>query len=89
VQLEEIESPENIFQNYSYFSSYSSTWLKHCQDYVNEMVSRFDLTSNSQVVEIASNDGGLLNFFDAEYIFERNHHEFSALQHQTSLAHDD
>ena len=68
VQLEEIESPENIFQNYSYFSSYSSTWLKHCQDYVNEMVSRFDLTSNSQVVEIASNDGGLLNFFKEKEI---------------------
>ena len=63
VQLEEVENPEKIFQNYAYFSSYSSTWLKHCQDYVNEVVSRFDLVSNNQVIEIASNDGCLLNFF--------------------------
>ncbi|SVD35239.1 uncharacterized protein METZ01_LOCUS388093, partial [marine metagenome] len=41
VQLEEIESPKKIFQDYPYFSSYSSTWLKHCQDYVNEVVNRF------------------------------------------------
>ena len=68
VQLEEVESPKNIFQNYSYFSSYSSSWLKHCKDYVNKVVNRFDLNSNSQVVEIASNDGGLLNFFKKKKI---------------------
>jgi 2-polyprenyl-3-methyl-5-hydroxy-6-metoxy-1,4-benzoquinol methylase len=68
VQLEEIESPKNIFQDYAYFSSYSSTWLKHCQNYVNKVINRFDLDSNKQVIEIASNDGCLLNFFKEKKI---------------------
>jgi hypothetical protein len=51
------------FQDYPYFSSYSSTWLKHGQDYVNEVVNRTDLDRNKQVIEIASNDGCLLSFF--------------------------
>ena len=63
VQLEEIQSPKNIFQNYAYFSSYSSTWLKHCQDYASSAIKRLDLDKNKQVIEIASNDGCLLNFF--------------------------
>jgi SAM-dependent methyltransferase len=63
VQLEEFESPKNIFTNYAYFSSYSQTWLKHCQDYTNKAISRFKLDGNKNVIEIASNDGYLLKYF--------------------------
>jgi len=63
VQLPEIESPENIFKDYAYFSSYSETWLKHSENYVNEMLERFGFDSKSLVVEIASNDGYLLQYF--------------------------
>lgn len=65
VQLEEFESRENIFSDYLYFSSYSDLWLKHCSDYASHMVERFGLTGKSQVVEIASNDGYLLQYFKA------------------------
>jgi len=63
VQLPEIESPENIFRDYSYFSSYSETWLKHSENYVNAMLERFSFDSKSLIVEIASNDGYLLQYF--------------------------
>ncbi|SVE43914.1 uncharacterized protein METZ01_LOCUS496768, partial [marine metagenome] len=63
VQLEEVQSPKKIFKNYAYFSSYSSTWLKHCEDYANRVINRFNLNKNKQVIEIASNDGCLLSFF--------------------------
>ena len=63
VQLEEFETPEAIFSDYAYFSSYSSTWLDHSRRYVEDMVSRFGLDGSSQVVEIASNDGYLLQYF--------------------------
>jgi len=63
VQLPEIESPENIFNNYAYFSSFSDTWLKHSENYVNAMLDRFSFDSNSLVVEIACNDGYLLQYF--------------------------
>ena len=63
VQLEEFESPEHIFTDYAYFSSYSETWLKHAEDYVNMIMQRFRLDKNSLVVEIASNDGYLLQYF--------------------------
>ncbi len=63
VQLPEIESPENIFDNYAYFSSFSDTWLKHSENYVNAMLERFSFDSNSLVVEIACNDGYLLQYF--------------------------
>ena len=65
VQLEEFESRENIFTDYLYFSSYSDFWLKHCSDYASQMVERFGLAGHSQVVEIASNDGYLLQYFKA------------------------
>ena len=68
VQLEEIQSPKDIFQNYAYFSSYSSTWLKHCQEYASSAIKRLDLNKNKQVIEIASNDGCLLNFFKEKEI---------------------
>ena len=63
VQLEEYESPDHIFSNYAYFSSYSSSWLEHSERYVTAMVERFGLDEQSHVVEIASNDGYLLQYF--------------------------
>lgn len=63
VQLEELESPEHIFTNYAYFSSYSDTWLKHAKSYVDKMIDAFGINNQSYVVEIASNDGYLLQYF--------------------------
>jgi SAM-dependent methyltransferase len=63
VQLEEFESPEQIFSDYAYFSSFSSSWLEHSRRYAEQMIERLGLDSSSQVVEIASNDGYLLQFF--------------------------
>ncbi len=65
VQLEEFESPAEIFTEYAYFSSYSDSWLKHAERYVGAMVDRFGFDASSQVVEIASNDGYLLQYFKA------------------------
>lgn len=63
VQLEEYETPEEIFSEYSYFSSYSDSWLKHAKEYTDYMVERFGFNDKSHVVEIASNDGYLLQYF--------------------------
>ena len=63
VQLEEFESPDHIFSDYAYFSSYSESWLEHARNYVEMAVKRFQLDGESQVVEIASNDGYLLRNF--------------------------
>lgn len=63
VQLQEFESPKNIFNDYAYFSSYSDTWLQHCSNYTDSIVRKYGLTSESLVIEVASNDGYLLNFF--------------------------
>ncbi|MBL8490630.1 MAG: methyltransferase domain-containing protein, partial [Rhodocyclaceae bacterium] len=63
VQLEEFEAPENIFGDYAYFSSYSSSWLQHAERYARDMTARFGIGAASQVVEIASNDGYLLQYF--------------------------
>ncbi|ACA19315.1 C-methyltransferase [Methylobacterium sp. 4-46] len=63
VQLEEWEAPENIFSDYAYFSSYSESWLRHARDYVEAMTARFGIDQTSHVVEIASNDGYLLQYF--------------------------
>jgi SAM-dependent methyltransferase len=63
VQLEEFEAPEHIFSDYAYFSSYSSSWLEHSRRYAQLMVERLALGASSQVVELASNDGYLLQFF--------------------------
>jgi|EndMetStandDraft_9_1072997.scaffolds.fasta_scaffold07131_2 SAM-dependent methyltransferase len=63
VQLEEWEAPENIFGDYAYFSSYSDSWLQHAKSYVTRVIERFALGANSKVVEIASNDGYLLQYF--------------------------
>jgi SAM-dependent methyltransferase len=63
VQLEEYESAENIFSDYAYFSSYSDSWLKHSETYCDKMASCFGLNESSFVVEVASNDGYLLQYF--------------------------
>lgn len=63
VQLEEYESPENIFEDYVYFSSFSESWLEHCARYVDKMIDELGLDKSSSVVEIASNDGYLLQYF--------------------------
>ena len=63
VQLEEVETPEHIFSDYAYFSGMSSSWLEHAQHYVEDMCSRFALGASSKVVEVASNDGYLLQYF--------------------------
>ena len=68
VQLPEFEKPENIFEDYVYFSSYSSTWLQHAENYVNMMIERFDFNERNQIIEIASNDGYLLQFFKKKNI---------------------
>jgi SAM-dependent methyltransferase len=68
VQLEELETPENIFSEYAYFSSFSTSWLKHAKDYVEMITSRLSLDENSFVIEIASNDGYLLQNFTGKNI---------------------
>ena len=63
VQLEEYESAESIFSDYAYFSSYSDSWLKHADTYCEKMMTRIGLNEQSFVVEVASNDGYLLQYF--------------------------
>ena len=63
VQLDEFVPPEEIFTEYAYFSSYSDTWLAHARSYVDLVTKRFGLSSRSFVVELASNDGYLLQYF--------------------------
>jgi 2-polyprenyl-3-methyl-5-hydroxy-6-metoxy-1,4-benzoquinol methylase len=63
VQLEEYVGGEEIFTDYAYFSSFSDSWLDHCRRYVDQMIGQLGLTSRSEVIEIASNDGYLLQFF--------------------------
>jgi 2-polyprenyl-3-methyl-5-hydroxy-6-metoxy-1,4-benzoquinol methylase len=65
VQLENVETPDHIFGDgdYAYFSSYSESWLRHAKAYTELMVQRFGLNAQSRVIEIASNDGYLLQYF--------------------------
>ena len=63
VQLREYVSGEEIFTEYAYFSSYSDSWLAHARRYTEQMIDRLGLTSDSQVIEVASNDGYLLQYF--------------------------
>ena len=60
VQLEEFVAPEDIFSEYAYFSSYSDSWVAHARRYVESAIARWGLNRDSLVVEIASNDGYLL-----------------------------
>jgi SAM-dependent methyltransferase len=68
VQLEEFETRENIFSDYAYFSSYSDSWLRHCEKYCAKVQQQFGLNEKSFVVEVASNDGYLLQYFARESI---------------------
>ena len=54
---------DHIFSDYAYFSSYSTSWLEHSERYAAAMVERFGLDATSHVVEVASNDGYLLQYF--------------------------
>ncbi len=63
VQLETDVSPESIYTEYAYFSSFSDSWLEHSRVYVEAIIARLGLHSESQVVELASNDGYLLKNF--------------------------
>jgi SAM-dependent methyltransferase len=63
VQLPELVSPEGIFSEYAYFSAYSDSWIEHARRYVEAMAERLPLGHDSLVVEIASNDGYLLQHF--------------------------
>jgi hypothetical protein len=64
VQLDEYVTPATIFAgDYAYFSSFSTSWLAHAKRYTEDMTRRFGLTKSSRVVEIASNDGYLLQYF--------------------------
>jgi hypothetical protein len=63
VQLEEYVAPQAIFSDYAYFSSYSDSWVDHARRYAEAMTSRFDLSGSSRVMELASNDGYLLQHF--------------------------
>ena len=65
VQLDQFESSEEIFSDYAYFSSYSTSWLEHSRRYVDAMVAQLGLGESSLAVEIASNDGYLLQYFAA------------------------
>ncbi len=65
VQLQQYVSAAAIFEEYAYFSSYSESWLAHAKNYTDEMIKRFGLSAASQVVELASNDGYLLQYFVA------------------------
>lgn len=60
VQVERVVPPEEIFSDYAYFSSYSDSWVAHVKAYVEMIIGRFGLDVSTKVVEIASNDGYLL-----------------------------
>ncbi|MEI7481702.1 MAG: class I SAM-dependent methyltransferase [Elusimicrobiota bacterium] len=69
VQTEDYSRAEELFSSdYAYFSSYSTIWLEHAKKYTNDMVERFKLDNTSKVVEIAANDGYLLQYFKAKNI---------------------
>ena len=68
VQVEQFETPEKIFGDYAYFSSYSETWLRHAHEFAEYMIESLHLDGTSRVAEIASNDGYLLQYFQARGI---------------------
>ncbi len=69
VQTEDYAGADELFStDYAYFSSFSTTWLKHAEQYVSHMVQRFSLGENSRIVEIAANDGYLLQYAQARCI---------------------
>src|SRR5579872_6255984 len=68
VQLEQYVSAESIFSDYAYFSSFSDSWLEHAKNYVEQMTTRLQLKASRLVVEVASNDGYLLQYFVSKQI---------------------
>jgi len=69
VQTEDYAGADELFSpDYAYFSSFSTTWLKHAEQYVADMVQRFELNANSRIVEVAANDGYLLQYAKARGI---------------------
>ena len=68
VQLGEFKSPNEIFKDYAYFSSFSPSWVNHAEQYVDSLVKKFNINKKNLVVEIASNDGYLLQFFKKKNI---------------------
>jgi SAM-dependent methyltransferase len=69
VQVDELEKAESIFnEEYTYFSSFSTSWLQHAKEYTDYMTDRFGFNESSLVVEIASNDGYLLQYFKEKNI---------------------
>ena len=68
VQLKQFKTPSEIFSEYAYFSSYSSSFLKHVENYVEMILKRFNFNKGSLVVELASNDGYLLQYFKKKQI---------------------
>ncbi len=69
VQIDEYKKSDDIFnQNYAYFSSFSKSWLDHAKKYVDMIANRLGLTATSHVMEIASNDGYLLQYFKEKQI---------------------
>src|SRR5262249_43311462 len=68
VQLHVAATPLEIFDEYAYFSSYSVTWLKHAESFVSTMLAERTWAPGSLVVEVASNDGYLLQFFKRQNI---------------------
>jgi SAM-dependent methyltransferase len=68
LQLEAVATPERIFREYAYFSSYSTTLLRHSQDFARSAIDRLGLTADDLVLEAASNDGYLLQYFHEQGI---------------------
>lgn len=69
VQTEDFAQAHELFDaEYAYFSGFSSSWLAHCERYVADMTARFDLNAESHVVEVAANDGYLLQYVKARHI---------------------
>lgn len=68
VQLGQFQTPDEIFSDYAYFSSYSQSWVEHARKYVEMVINRFSLNEKSFSVEIASNDGYLLQHLKAKNI---------------------
>ncbi len=67
VQIAAFSAPEHIFKDYAYFSSFSSSWLAHAKDFVTQVIPKLQLNAQSHVVEIASNDGYLLQYFPEDF----------------------
>ncbi|MGA0200395.1 MAG: methyltransferase, partial [Prochlorotrichaceae cyanobacterium] len=69
VQTEDFAQAEDLFdKEYAYFSSFSTSWLVHSEEYTTQMIERFGLDQNSFVVEVAANDGYLLQYFQQRNI---------------------